>query len=199
MALPLKCCVQHFASLLLQKGRRRIVECAGKATKIISHGRAWMWGCVFLTGEGEGRITMEVYRIIGSISGNKQLELQNKRSSWVSVCHAVKLWNSDCVLQNIIDSRSLPGFQIKPECFLFLALEVLGPQIVEDCKRILRKYCYMLALFFHSSLGICCCQRQGTGQGGALIRPGTAISDLLSAFFDCPFRTAKGWQIMFFM
>lgn len=142
---------------------------------------------------------MEACRIIGSTCGNKQLEMQNKRSSWVPICHAVKLWNSSCVLQNTVDSRSLPGFQIKAVCFLLLALEVLGPQIVEDCKRILRKYCYMLLLFLGSSLGICHCQRQGSEQDGALIRPGMAISDLLSAFFDCPFRTVKGWQIMFFM
>lgn len=81
------------------------------------------------------------------------------------------MWNSSCVLQNI-DSRRLPGFQIKPECFLFLSLEVLGPQMVADCKRTVRNYCYMLALFVLSSLGICCGQEGGTGQGGALVRPG---------------------------
>lgn len=141
-------------------------------------------GCeaaLFQTGEDEGRITMAACRKIGSIGGNKQLEMQNRRSSRVPICHAVKLWNSSCVLQNIVDSRSLPGLQM---CFLFLALEVLGPQIVEDCKRILRKYCYMLALFLHSYLGICCCPRRGSKQGGAVIRLGMTISDLLSAAFD---------------
>lgn len=107
------------------------------------------------------------------------------------------VWNSSCVLRNIVDSRSLPGFQIKPACLLFLALEVLGPQIVEDCKRIVRNYCYVLDLFLCSSLGICCGQEWGTGQSGALIRPGYAISDLLSAAFDCPVRTVKAWQVMF--
>lgn len=137
--LLLTCCMQHFASPLpLQKGCRRIVECTGKATKVISHGRAWMWSCVFQTGEDEGATTMEACSIIGSISGNKQLEMQNKSSSWVSIRHAVKLWNSSYVLENVVDSRSLPGFWIKPDCFFFLALETLGPQIVEDCKRILR-------------------------------------------------------------
>ena len=57
---------------------------------------------------------MGACRITGSSSGNKRLEMLNKRSSWVSVCHAVKQWNSSCVLQNIVDSTSLPGFHIKP-------------------------------------------------------------------------------------
>lgn len=64
----------------------------------------------FRLGGDEGAITMEACRIIGSISGNKQLEMQNKSSSWVSICHAVKLWNSSYVLENIVHSRSLPGF-----------------------------------------------------------------------------------------